>query len=102
MPAAIDEVTPELPVDVQADFPHDLIRPEMPLQKSMERTTTDFSCKKHLISAVKAAEDGKCRARSRALFAGIETGGIGPWKWYIAAIACQRVGDFLRDPQASV
>ncbi len=101
VPAAIEEVTPELPVDIQADFSP--VTQHQESERKSNRTIEpshfdSFQAQEAFDSAVKAADDGQ---EDLAVEYYLKASKLAESarEWYIAAVACQRVGDFLKTPK---
>lgn len=103
IPAAIEEVTPDLPVDIQADFS------PVTQHQVAERDTNQTIEPSHLESfqaqeafdlAVKASNDGREELAVEFYLKASQLAESAR-EWYIAAVACQRVGDSLRTPKPS-
>jgi hypothetical protein len=101
--AAIDfnEVTPDLPVDIQADFSP--VTQQQVLERESNRTIEpshydSFQAQDAFDRAVKAAETGQEELAVEYYLKASKLAESAR-EWYIAAVACQRVGDFLRTPK---
>ncbi len=100
-PAEIEEVTPDLPVDIQADF-SPVTQQQVAERKSnqtIEPSHYDsFQAQTAFDRAVQAADEGK---EELAVENYLKASNLAESarEWYIAAVACQRVGDFLRTPK---
>ena len=101
IPAEIEEVTPELPVDIQADFSpvtqHQV--EERKANQTIEPSQYEsFRAQDAFDRAVLAAEEGH---EELAVENYLKASNLAESarEWYIAAVACQRVGDFLRTPK---
>lgn len=97
-PAEIEEVTSELPVDIQADFSP--VTQNQELNRVFKRTVEpshvdSFQAQDAFDRAVKAADEGN---EELAVEHYLKASNLAEAarEWYIAAVACQRVGDFLR------
>lgn len=101
VPGAIEEVTPDLPVDIQADFSP--VTEHQATERISNRTIEpahyeSFQAQDAFDQAVKAAEDGK-EELAVELYLKASKLAESAREWYIAAVACQRVGDYLRNPK---
>lgn len=100
-PATFDEVTPDLPVDIQADFSP--VTEHQAADRISNRTIEpahyeSFQAQVAFDQAVKAAEDGN-EELAVELYLKASKLAESAREWYIAAVACQRVGDYLRNPE---
>jgi hypothetical protein len=100
-PLDIEEVTTELPVEIQADFSP--VIPNQTSERKLHQTTkpAHFDSLQAQIAfdrAVKAAEAGQ---EELAVENYLKASNLAESarEWFIAAVACQRVGDFLRSPK---
>lgn len=96
--AEIEEVTPDLPVDIQADFSP--VTQQQELNRTFKRTVEpshleSFQAQEAFDLAVQAADEGN---EELAVEHYLKASNLAEAarEWYIAAVACQRVGDFLR------
>ena len=101
VPAGIEEVTPDLPVDIQADFlpVTDNQIKKRKADRGAEPTHYDsLQAQDAFDRAVKAAENGQ---EELAVENYLKASNLAEAarEWYIAAVSCQRVGDFLRTPK---
>lgn len=99
-PAAIEEVTSELPVDIQVDFsPVTEHQAEERLTKQTIEPSQyeSFQVQEAFDRAVREAEDGHEELAVEYYLKASKLAEDAR-EWYIAAVACQRVGDFLRNP----
>lgn len=94
----IEEVTPDLPVDIQADFSPVTQNQEMnrTFKRTVEPSHFDsFQAQEAFDRAVEAGNQGQ---EELAVEEYLKASNLAEAarEWYIAAVACQRVGDFLR------
>lgn len=94
----IEEVTPDLPVDIQADFSP--VTQQQELNRTFKRSIEpshleSFQAQEAFDLAVQAANEGD---EELAVEHYLKASNLAEAarEWYIAAVACQRVGDFLR------
>ncbi len=99
-PDNIDEVTSELPVGIRADFSP--VTQSQDVQRTFKRIIEpshfgSYQAQEAFDSAVKAADEGD---EEGAVEHYLNASNLAETarEWYIAAVACQRVGDFLRTP----
>ena len=101
VPSAIEEVTPDLPVDIQADYSPvtEHQEAERKNDRKIEPSHFDsFQAQDAFDRAVRAAEEGHEELAVEYYLKASKLAESAR-EWYIAAVACQRVGDFLRSPK---
>jgi hypothetical protein len=101
VPAEIEEVTPELPVEVQADFSPvtESQAAERQIHHAIEPSQYDsFQAQEAFDVAVKAAAEGNEELAVENYLKASKLAESAR-EWYIAAVACQKVGDFLQNPK---
>ena len=99
-PREIEEVTSELPVEIKADFSP--VTQNQDVQRTFKGAIEpshfdSFQAQEAFDFAVKAAEGGDEEAAVEHYLKASNLAEAAR-EWYIAAVACQRVGDFLRTP----
>lgn len=98
---AIDELLPDLPVNIQADFsPLNSDKSLPPGRRPSAEPAVDESslAQQSFDNAVKAAEDDN-EPLAVECYLKAARHAEAAREWYIAAVACHRVGDFLRNPK---
>ena len=100
----IEEVTSELPIGIKADFSP--VTQNQDVQRTFKRTIEpshldSYQAQEAFDFAVKAAEEGNEEIAVEHYLKASNLAEAAR-EWYIAAVACQRVGDFLRTPTPPV